>query len=137
MRRTDKWDKAMKVMHEHYAKAQFSKATTAENDELYDSLQADGWFWNGKKREWEKLTAEQLKFKSTGPSEFSDSDGSPNGIFKLRVMAHREQVWEIIHYLQTILNVGEVSQDDYENRHGPGTRVYLTCRYEEKVGNDE
>lgn len=93
---------------------------------IYERLHDLAWVWDHHDGEWVKIDPQDMEFLPFG-SLFVDKDGDPTGIFRLRVMAHPEQIDEVVAKLRENLKVGEVS-DHYPNRKGVGVRVYLTCK---------
>jgi hypothetical protein len=93
-----------------------------DNEKLNETLERNGFWWNGKKRAWEK--------ESEKPSTtiFADKKGNPTGIMRLRLMCHPDETAWLIEALQQNphFRVIEVSEKTYANRHGAGERAYLT-----------
>lgn len=120
MKRTEKYRKG-----QHLAlKVGLDFAFQMPNDEFYEVLEKRGYWWNGKKREWEK--------ESTKPSPtiFADKKGKPTGIARLRLMCHPDETQWLIDALSNNphFTVIEVSEKTYANRHGAGERAYLTIK---------
>jgi hypothetical protein len=95
-----------------------------ENNVLYELLERHGYWWNGKKKAWEK--------EATRPSTtiFADKQGEATGVARLRLMCHPDEVSFFLNQLETMANteVIEVSEKTYPNRHGAGERAYITIR---------
>ncbi len=87
-----------------------------ENAELFDMLQLRGWFWvDG---EWTDQRPQTSIFESGG------QDALPTGVYRLRIMAHPDDVDKVVKLLGRHLKITDVS-DPYPNRKGPGVRVYV------------
>lgn len=95
-----------------------------DNDALYVLLENKGYWWNGKKKAWEK--------EATRPSTtiFADKKGKATGIMRLRLMCHPNEVQWLIDALHDNphFTIIEVSEKTYKNRHGAGERAYLTIK---------
>lgn len=94
-----------------------------ERDRVYDFLLSSGYNWDGKTQTWD----ENNKWMG---SAFEDFQGNPTGHFKLRLMAHPNEIHEIIEILQESLadqatTLTVTSDKVYDNRNGVGVRVYL------------
>ncbi len=101
------------------------KVPIGEHETLYAALFERGYMWAD--GEWQELSEESREFRGSLDSIFALPDGSPSGVYRLRVMAHPEEIDQIVALLKKRLNIGEVS-DKYPNRKGPGVRVYLTAK---------
>ncbi len=123
MRATEKYNKG----HELAEKKGLPMPYPRDNENLYAMLESKGFWWNGKKRQWEK--------ESTKPSTtiFADKKGKPTGIMRLRLMCHPQEVQWLIDalYDNPHFSVIEVSEKTYPNRHGAGERAYLTIKRDE------
>jgi hypothetical protein len=103
-------------------------ANDAPHDELYAALASAGYAWNSASGKWEKSKRPIRTDGTASQSIFSDDDNQPSGVYRLRVMAHPDEVDNIVRNFQRqIGGVVEVS-DHYPNRKGGGVRVYLTCK---------
>lgn len=120
MRATDKYVKA----HDLAEKKGFPMPYPRDNENLYEMLESKGFWWNGKKKAWEK--------EATRPSTtiFADKKGKPTGIMRLRLMCHPQEVQWLIDALHDNphFTIIETSEKTYKNRHGAGERAYLTIR---------
>lgn len=120
MRLTEKFRKGQELA----LKKNISLPHPLDNEKLNETLEAKGFWWNGKKRQWEK--------ESTKPSPtiFADKKGKATGIMRLRIMCHPDETQWLIAALQKNpdFTVIEVSEKSYKNRHGAGERAYLTIR---------
>jgi hypothetical protein len=120
MKKTDKFSKG----HALAKSKGFELPYLSANETLYEILESKGFWWNGKKKAWEK--------ESTRPSTsiFADKKGKPTGIMRLRLMCHPDETQWLIDALceNPHFAVMEVSEKTYANRHGAGERAYLTIR---------
>jgi hypothetical protein len=120
MRATDKYVKG----HALAESKGFPMPYPRDNENLYALLESKGFWWNGKKKAWEK--------ESTRPSTsiFADKKGKATGIMRLRLMCHPDETEWLIEALcdNPHFAVMEVSEKTYANRHGAGERAYLTIR---------
>lgn len=120
MKMTEKFRKGHALAKEKGLKLPF----ISENEALYEILENKGFWWNGKKKAWEK--------EATRPSTtiFADKKGKPTGIMRLRLMCHPQEVKWLIDalYDNPHFTIIEVSEKTYKNRHGAGERAYLTIK---------
>ena len=97
---------------------------THDRDELYTAIESKGYYWSAKTGTWD------MSNPQTG-SVFEDHNGDPSGRFKMRVMAHPQDLEYIEDILTDVLmdyglRVWNDNPDKtYNNRHGAGVRVYL------------
>lgn len=95
-----------------------------ENEELYESLEKKGYWWNGKNQAWEK--------ESTRPSSsiFSDKKGNGTGIANIRLMCNPDETDTFLQAIQSIgfWEVVEISEKSYANRNGAGERTYIQVK---------
>lgn len=120
MRATEKYVKG----HELAEKKDFPVPYPPDNENLYAMLEKKGFWWNGKKKAWEKEATKP------SPTIFADKKGKPTGIMRLRIMCHPQETQWLIQALQENphFTVIEVSEKAYANRHGAGERAYLTIK---------
>lgn len=120
MRATEKYVKG----HELAVKKNLPIPYPPDNENLYAMLEKKGFWWNGKKKAWEK--------ESTKPSPtiFADKKGKASGMMRLRLMCHPDETEWLIDALSDNPHfvIVEVSEKFYANRHGAGERAYLTIR---------
>lgn len=120
MKATDKYVKGEKLALQQKLTMPYPR----DNDALYAMLEKKGYWWNGKKKAWEK--------EATRPSTtiFADKKGKPTGIMRLRLMCHPDETKWLIDALHDNphFTVIEVSEKTYANRHGAGERAYLTIK---------
>lgn len=120
MRVTDKFRKGQELALKH----NITLPKPLDNEILNQTLEDKGFWWNGKKKAWEK--------EATRPSTtiFADKKGKPTGIMRLRLMCHPQEVQWLVDALHDNphFTVLEVSEKTYPNRHGAGERAYLTIR---------
>lgn len=120
MRATDKFVKGHALAEQKGLPMPFPR----DNENLYAMLESKGFWWNAKKKAWEK--------ESTRPSTtiFADKKGNATGIMRLRLMCHPDETQWLIDALHDNphFTVIEVSDKTYANRHGAGERAYLTIR---------
>lgn len=121
---------ANKLTAKRKAALETAKATGLKNpakydsETLYESLESAGWFWYPKAGEW-KTEAKQT-------SEFELPDGTPTGVFKIRLMAHPAKLPGLVKRLEIAIadygigQITEVSEKTYPNRAGAGERQYLS-----------
>jgi hypothetical protein len=88
-----------------------------ENADLYAVLERRGYWWDAKSGKW-------LDTPAPSTSVFKTSHGTPTGVVKIRVMAHPDEVQSALSLLDKAFKVVNVSEQ-YENRKGPGVRVYV------------
>jgi len=95
----------------------------SSNEELYEALEDDNFYWKAKAGEWQ-----QLEHKPS-TSVFQADDGTPTGIVKIRVMAHPDDVQKAVQKIKATngLRVIEISEKTYPNRKGTGVRIYVTA----------
>jgi hypothetical protein len=122
MRRTEKWLRGKELA----LKKDIRLPLSLENEELYERLEKAGFWWNGKKKAWEKEATKP------SPTIFADKKGKPTGIMRLRVMCHPAETKKLIAALSENphFSVIELSEKTYANRHGAGERAYLTIRWD-------
>lgn len=104
------------------------KATELNNDiidrvELYQYLQFAGYNWNGKSGTWSKDNPR-------AGSVFEDHRGNATGSIKIRLMAHPDELPDMINDIcDALLSYGyrvyQTSNETYQNRKGVGHRAYL------------
>lgn len=124
MRQTAKYNAARSAAHD----AGIITARIQDSIQLYAALAECGYAWDSKAGIWEKSNRPINASGTASKSIFSDDDNLPSGVYRLRVMAHPDEVDEIVRNFQRqIGGVVEVS-DHYPNRKGGGVRVYLTCK---------
>jgi hypothetical protein len=120
MKRTEKYVKAENLAFEK----NIIIPNIIDNEALYQKLEEKGYWWNGKKKAWEK--------EATRPSTtiFADKKGNATGIMRLRLMCHPDETKWLIDALHDNphFTVIEVSDKTYANRHGAGERAYITIR---------
>jgi hypothetical protein len=120
MKQTDKYAKGKFIAQQNG----ISFPYRVENEELYAILEKNGFWWNGKSREWEK--------EATRPSTtiFADKNGEATGIMRLRLMCHPDETQWLIDALHDNphFTVIEVSEKTYANRYGAGERAYITIK---------
>jgi hypothetical protein len=120
MRATEKYVKGRDLAE----KKDFPIPYPQDNENLYAMLEKKGFWWNGKKKAWEK--------ESTRPSTsiFADKKGKATGIMRLRLMCHPDEVEWLSDALHDNphFTVIEESEKSYKNRKGAGYRKYLTIR---------
>lgn len=120
MRRTKKWTEA----HATIYMKNLPMPAIKDNEKMYEVLESNGYWWNGKKKAWEK--------EATRPSTtiFADKKGKPTGIMRLRLMCHPDEVQWLSDALHDNphFTVIEESDKTYANRRGAGYRKYLTIR---------
>lgn len=97
--------------------------TGIDRNDIYDFLLKQGLNWDAKQGNW------NVNNRWTG-SAFENAHGTPTGHFKLRVMAHPEQIQEVIEVIEEQLRlkgilVSSTSDQTYQNRKGIGVRVYM------------
>jgi hypothetical protein len=118
MRATEKYRKGVQTLE----KENLPKPYPLDNDHVNSALERNGFWWNGKNRQWEK--------ESEKPSTtiFAEKDGSPTGVARLRLMCHPDETDWYVEALQQNphFKVIEVSDKTYANRHGAGERAYIT-----------
>lgn len=92
------------------------------HEAVYQELNDNNFFWNAKAGKWEH------KEYAPSTSFFANDDGTPTGIGKIRLMFHPDDMPDAINYLKMCpgLRVIEVSDKEYQNSNGDGTRVYTT-----------
>lgn len=120
MRATEKFVKG----HELAEKKNLPMPYPSDNENLYAMLESKGYWWNSKKKAWEKESSKP------SPTIFADKKGNASGIMRLRIMCHPDETQWLIQALQKNpeFTVIEVSEKAYANRHGAGERAYLTIR---------
>jgi hypothetical protein len=120
MKRTEKYIKGKTLA----LGAGIAVSSHEENDVLYELLERRGYWWNGKKKAWEK--------EATRPSTtiFADKNGNSTGIMRLRLMCHPDETKWLIDALHDNphFSVIEVSDKTYANRNGAGERAYITIK---------
>lgn len=118
MRRTEKYRKALSVVRKIGLKG---LRREPENQELYDALEDQGYWWDHREKQWDNGTPPST-------SIFANDDGSPTDIGKIRVMAHPDKVNSLVSKLKKTpgVTVIEISEKAYPNRKGIGSRVYVT-----------
>lgn len=95
-----------------------------DSEALYEALEAEGYFW------YPKAGAFKAEAKQT--SEFELPDGTPTGVFKIRLMAHPAKLPALVKRLEIAISeygigqITEVSEKTYPNRAGAGERQYLS-----------
>lgn len=94
----------------------------SDHESVYQELEDNHFFWNAKKGKWEH------KEYVPSTSIFSNDDGSSTGIGKIRLMFHPDDMPDAVKALKQCpqWRVIEVSDKEYQNRKGDGTRVYTT-----------
>lgn len=125
MRKTAKLDAAIKMLLELNL---YKGRSFASADDHYALLAENGYGWDAKAVKWIKSAREIDSRGRIKLSMFSDDDGLPSGTYRLRVMAHPDEIEAVIRKLKEVLIVMEVSEHAYPNRKGQGVRAYLTCR---------
>jgi len=120
MKRTEKYRKAESLAFLKNLPMPYPQ----DNEHVYEMLENNGFWWNGKKKAWEK--------ESTRPSTtiFADKKGKATGIGRLRLMCHPDEEEAFIEAIRSITNLEiiEVSDKSYKNRNGAGYRTYLTVK---------
>ncbi len=95
-----------------------------ESDVLYSQLEAEGWFWYPKEGVWKQDRPQT--------SEFQLANGKPSDVFRMRLMAHPDELYGLARRIQIALaeygadTIIEISERAYPNRNGMGARVYLS-----------
>jgi len=128
MRQTPKYKMAvaqMKLLGGIKKSTELSPAIPHE--ELYTRLEKAGWWWNAKGGKWQQDDGTDRARGRFSGSIFEYSEGIPSGVFRLRVMAHPNEIEAVITEVCARLNVIEVSKP-YDNRKGAGQRVYVLCK---------
>jgi len=120
MRVTEKFRKGQELALKH----NITLPRPLDNEILNQTLETKGFWWNGKKKAWEK--------EATRPSNtiFADKKGKATGVARLRLMCHPDEVSFFLDQLETMnsIDVIETSEKTYANRHGAGERAYITVR---------
>lgn len=99
-----------------------------EHEALYAMLAECSYAWDSKTGQWEKSNRPIHADGTASKSIFSDDDNLPSGTYRLRIMAHPDEVDNIVrNYQRQVGGVLEVTEH-YPNRKGGGVRVYLTCK---------
>lgn len=96
-----------------------AKSRALDNDTLYRRLNAAGHIWNSKAKNWERGST----------SMFTDADGEPTGVIRLRFMGNEADVFAAVGTVKKNLPQGAVMtevSDPYPNRRGAGVRIYAT-----------
>lgn len=118
MRVTEKFRKGQEIALKH----DIPLPKPLDNEKMNETLERNGFWWNGKKRQWEK--------ESEKPSTtiFADKKGAATGVARLRLMCHPDETAFFVEALQQNphFRVIEVSDKTYANRHGAGERAYIT-----------
>jgi len=128
MRRTAKYTAALSAIPAlGDGKQQKMLMKALDHDELYATLEKRGYYWDAKNKQWHKGNDDDRARGKFSGSIFEDSDGNPTGVFRLRIMAHPDELAEVCVEVCRQLKVLEVS-DPYDNRRGAGTRTYITCK---------
>jgi hypothetical protein len=97
------------------------------HEDLYSQLESAGYWWDSKAAQWKKAEEnDRAKGRFSG-SIFEYPDGLPSGVYRLRVMAHPNEMDAVCQEVTQRLNVIEVSKP-YDNRKGAGQRVYILCK---------
>lgn len=99
---------------------------------LYAALAAKSFAWFADRAVWEKSARPIRDDGTESVSIFTDASGKPSGIYRLRVMASEDEIGPIVAELKRALCVIDESSEAYQNRRGPGWRVYLTIKRGEK-----
>jgi hypothetical protein len=120
MRATEKYRKAEQLSVEK----SFTMPKPRTNENLYEMLESKGYRWVSKAREWLPDS------ETPSTTIFADKKGKATGIARLRLMCHPDEVSFFLNQLETMANVEviEVSEKTYPNRHGAGERAYITIR---------
>ena len=128
MRQTVKYKMAVARMR-LLAPGKVSKVITKPipHEELYSQLEKAGYWWNAKASQWKQAEEDDRAKGRFSGSIFEYPDGMPSGVFRLRVMAHPNEIEQVISEVCARLNVIEVSKP-YDNRKGAGQRVYVLCK---------
>lgn len=115
MRRTLKYRQAVSLIKRHKI-----TSTGKENAEIYVELESLNWFWNAKQGVWEQ------RDHAPSTSIFTNDDGTPTGIVKVRLMCHPANTAAAVRALHKATGwmVRDVSDSTYPNRKGVGERVY-------------
>jgi hypothetical protein len=101
--------------------------TMLDHDELYATLEKRGYYWDAKDKQWHKGDENSRAKGQFSGSMFEDPDGLPTGVFRLRIMAHPDELAQVCAEVCRKLTVIEVSKP-YDNRRGAGQRTYITCK---------
>lgn len=104
--------------------------TGEPGESLYPKLAAQRYAWEPDRGTWEQTNLPVNTQGAELKSMFMDGDGLPSGTFRLRVMCHPQDVAGVAALLKERLGpiITEVADKVYENRKGPGVRIYLTCK---------
>lgn len=86
------------------------------NDELYQTLEDENFYWDGKAKTWVE--------KKIKPSIF---DNPNDGFARIRIMAHPDNLDEIEKKIRSVFGVIEGSKP-YPNREDVGQRVYVLVK---------
>lgn len=112
MKRTKKYLAAEKALGKHL---------TGANEKIYAHMESLGYWWDQKSGTWKQS-------EKPSSSIFETSKGEPTGVVKIRIMAHPDDLYKAIGYIQdTNFRIVEISEKTYPNRNGAGSRIYITA----------
>jgi hypothetical protein len=128
MRQTVKYKMAVAQMRLlGLGKASKVISSAVPHETLYSQLEGVGYWWDANAAQWKKGDEDDRAKGRFSGSIFEYSDGMPSGVFRLRVMAHPNEMDAVCAEVCARLNVIEVSKP-YDNRKGAGQRVYILCK---------
>ena len=115
MRQTQKYLAGLKRLRELNGPSK-GRPKTYENDELYQLLESQKQIWDHKTGTWAEGTKSMF------------GDESASGVFRLRIMAHPDEIRQAVSAVAKQKNFAVIEQSElYANRRGSGVRIYLTC----------
>jgi len=101
-------------------------APVRDAEALYKWLAERQYAWNNRSGTWSKVARPVSESGRESTSLFTDPEGNPTRVFRVRIMANPEIVERIAAHMATLYEVLEPPSEQYENRKGPGSRVYVT-----------
>jgi len=101
-------------------------APIRDSEALYKFLADHHYAWDNKTGKWSVVERPVDSSGRETTSLFTDPQGKPTRVFRVRIMAHPEIIDRIAAHMATLYDVLEPPGEQYPNHKGPGSRVYAT-----------